>query len=40
MKTCLYTGILDDRDVMKAIDLVAELGYEAIEIGGNLRQSL
>ena len=34
MKTCLYTGILDDRDVRKAIDLVAELGYQAIEIGG------
>ena len=34
MKTCFYTGILDDRDVWKAIDLVAELGYQAIEIGG------
>ena len=34
MKTCLYTGLLDDRDVWKAIDLVAELGYQAIEIGG------
>ena len=34
MKTCLYTGILEDRDVYKAIDFTAEQGFEAIEIGG------
>ena len=34
MKTCLYTGILDDRDVREAVDLAARLGYQAVEIGG------